>query len=100
MLLKNHVLAKTAQNPHVPVPLCSKGSSVGEPAHHRTQPIGKEGTWGPQGQAPGQGKGPQVPNLCTSLSMNELQRLYLKLWSCGTTLPSRNDQSNRCPGCE
>lgn len=31
----------------------------------------KQGTWGPQGQAQGQGKGPQVPSLYTLLSTHE-----------------------------
>lgn len=56
--------------------------------------MGRQGTWGPQGQAEGQGKGPQAPNLRTSLSTNESQQLSPKPWSCGTTLPSRNDQHN------
>lgn len=62
-------------------------------------PWAKQETWGPQGQAQGQGKGPQAPSLCTALSTNESQPLSPKTWSCGTTLLSRNDRSNLCPRC-
>lgn len=62
-------------------------------------PWAKQETWGAQGQAQGQGKGPQAPSLCTALSTNESQPLSPKTWSCGTTLLSRNDRSNLCPRC-